>query len=138
MRLAHHDEMQIIKTHELGLTFMLSLWLTRRLPGGLAARRDRFQCTATCLLTNLGTLYARTPVPRNERSQLVVGGRVLQQLDLIAPIRPYTGAAFTPFHYAKCLGTTLHYDPRMLTASQAAELLQDYVDCVSATAACEN
>jgi len=128
-----HDEMQLIKTHELGLTFMLSLWLVRHLPGGFASRSDRYQCTATCLFTNLGNLYARTPVPRDEESRLRVGGQVLESLDLIAPIRPFTGAAFTPFHYAKRLGTTLQYDPRMLSDEQARELLQDYATCVEAS-----
>ncbi len=129
-----HDEMQLIKDNELGLTFILSLWLARRLPGGLAGQSDRYRCTATCLFTNLGNLFARTPVPRDEQKKLVVGGLVLESLDLIAPIRPFTGAAFTPFHYAKCLGTTLHYDPRMFSADQAAELLRDYVECVEASA----
>jgi NRPS condensation-like uncharacterized protein len=132
-----HDEMQLIKDNELGLTFVMSLWLARRLPGGLAGQSDRYRCTATCLFTNLGNLFARTPVPRNEKSKLVVGGLVLESLDLIAPIRPFTGAAFTPFHYAKCLGTTLHYDARMFSATEAGELLRDYVDCVEASASSE-
>jgi hypothetical protein len=129
-----HDEMQLIKTHELGLTFVLSLALARRFPGGLKRQGDRYRCTATCLFTNLGNLFTRTPVPRDKSRRLVVGDVTLESLDLIAPIRPFTGAAFTPFHYANCLGTTLHWDPRMLTAEQANELLQGYVEGVQATA----
>jgi len=130
-----HDEMQLIKDNELGLTYILSLWLARRMPGGLAGQSDRYRCTATCLFTNLGNLFARTAVPRDEQKKAVVGGLVLESLDLIAPIRPFTGAAFTPFHYARCLGTTIHYDPRMFSADRAAELLRDYVDYVEASAA---
>ena len=117
--------------HALGV---LSLAVARRMPGGLASQSDRYQCTSTCLFTNLGNLFTRARVPRDEQSRLVVGGVTLESLDLIAPIRPFTGAAFTPFHYARRLGTTLHFDPRMLSTDQAVELLRDYVESVEASA----
>jgi NRPS condensation-like uncharacterized protein len=129
-----HDEMQQIKTNELGLTFLLSLWLCRPLPGGYSKRSDRFECTATCVFTNLGNLFSRISVPRDDQSRLVVGGLVLESIDSIAPIRPFTGAAFAPFKYAKCLGTTMQFDPRMLSTGQARELLDDYASRVEATA----
>ena len=128
-----HEEMQLIKTHELGLTFVLSLAVARRLPGGLKKQGDRYRCTATCLFTNPGPVFRRSPLPRDEEHRVAIGDVVLEALDLVAPIRPFTGAAFTLFNYARRQGVTLSYDPRMLTATEAAELLRDYVECVEAS-----
>jgi hypothetical protein len=120
-----HDEMQLIKDNQLGLTFVLSLRLFKRLPGGLknTARADR--CASTCLITNVGDVFAKTPVPDRD-GRLVAGDLVLEGYECLAPLRPLTAAAFTLFRYCGRQCISLHYDPRVLTAEQAQDLLDKY------------
>ena len=59
-----HEEMNSIRRCQLGLTFIVSLWGLRLLPGGLAKWVDRDCCEATCVLSNLGRAMADSPLPR--------------------------------------------------------------------------
>lgn len=129
-----HDEMQLIKRHKLNLTFVLSLRACRWMPGALRRATGGQRCQATCVLTNLGSVFKRFPQV-DEEGRLHLGGAVLEEIDILAPIRPLTSAAFAVHQYAGRLGLTLHYDPRVLTAEQAAELLEGLLACVRRTAA---
>jgi len=121
-----HDEMQLIKQFQLGLTFVFSLRVFRALPGGLARATKADRPAVTCVLTNVGTALARVPLPRRE-GRIVAGNVVLEGMDCLAPIRPYTSAAFTLFKYAHKLNVTLHYDPRPLSPGQAEDLLDTFM-----------
>jgi hypothetical protein len=57
----------------------------------------------------------------------VAGNVVLEGMDAVAPNRPYTCASFAAHIYAGRLAITLHYDPRPLTAPQAADLLETFL-----------
>jgi hypothetical protein len=107
------------------LTFVLSLAVARHLPGGIARCIKKDGCSATAVLTNLGEPLARIPLPKQQR-RLVVGSAILEEIDVLAPLRPSTCAAFAACHYAGRLRITLHYDPRPLTALQAQDLLDTY------------
>jgi len=121
-----HDEMQLIKRLQLGLTFVFSLRAFHAVPGGLARMTKADRCTATCVLTNLGAPLAKVPLPREE-GRLVAGNVVLETLDVLPPFRPRTQAAFAVFRYARRLRITMHYDPRSLAADQAEDLLATFV-----------
>jgi hypothetical protein len=118
-------EMGEIKRFGLGLTFVLSLWAVRRLPGGLSRMAAKAQCAATTLLSNLGPLWADCPLPRQD-GRIVLGGAVLESIDAVGPLRPYTYTAFSVFTYAGRFCTTLHYDPRAMSPAGAADLLEAY------------
>lgn len=121
-----HEEMDLIKSNQLGLTFLFSLAVCRRLPGGLRQTARKDQCTVSCIFTNLGKIFVRTPVPRSH-GRLVVGDLVLESCQIIAPLRPHNCVTFAAHQYAGRLAMTLHYDPRVLAASQAQELLDTFV-----------
>lgn len=120
-----HDQMQIIKRNQLGLTLVLSFRLNKMLPGGLSGTVRTDRVSATCLATNLGEVLAKTPVPERN-GKLVAGNLVLDGFECLAPLRPHTAAAFALFRYAGRQCISLHYEPRALSAEQARDLLEMY------------
>jgi hypothetical protein len=142
-----HKEMQLIKRMQLGLTFVLCLGLRRWLPGfvpaerydaltdpgGVSHKRHKDRCFSTAILTNLGTLFGRCPLA-DDRGRVRAGDVVLEDMDLLPPLRPLTSAAFTAWSYARRLNFTLHYDPRVLEAGHAAEPLDDMIGSVQRSA----
>jgi len=118
-----HDEMQLIKDNQLGLTFILWLRACGLLRGGLRRYARKDQCITSSVFTNLGTLDRRTPLPK-EDGFVVAGDVVLREIDTIVPIGPYNCVAFSAHIYARRLAFTLHYDPRPVSDRQAADLLE--------------
>ena len=88
---------------------------------------------ATCVLTNLGQLFRKTPLPRHE-GRLQVGDLLLTDVDILAPIRRGTYAALATFQYANAQQFTLHFDPRALTTADADELLNMHSGLVTQSA----
>lgn len=127
------DEMEVIKRNRLGFTFVFSLHVHRWLPGGIrnAARGDR--CNTSAVFTNLGKLFSRTSLPR-EGSELVCGDVRLIDVQILAPLTPYTCTAFSAGWYADRLSLALHYDPRVLGAADGRELLELFAAQVRHTA----
>ena len=121
-----HEQIQLIKRRRLGLTFVLTLRALQALPGGLARATRADRCTATCVLTNLGAPLAGVQLPRRQE-RIVSGNMVLEGIDSLAPIRPYTCASFALTGYARKLFVTLNYDPRPLSADQARDLLASFM-----------
>ena len=120
-----HTEMGRIKRLGLGLTFVLSLWAVRRLPGGLPRMVRPARCSATCLLSNLGPVLADGPLPR-QGGQIALGRGGPRNDRRRGPFAALTYTAFSVFSYAGRLGITLHYDPRAFTSAAAGELLEAY------------
>ena len=132
MQLLHgiHEEMDLIKRHQLGFTFLLSLKVKRSLPGGLPRAMQRnSECMATSVLTNLGRPFANSQLPRKD-GKIVAGDVVLETVEALAPLRPYTCAAFSLTTYADQLNIVLHYDIRVLAPNLAEDLLNTYVGFV--------
>jgi hypothetical protein len=119
------QQIQLIKRLQLGLTFVLSVQVCGWLPGGLRRMTRAKRCMATSVLTNLGPVLAHCPLPYEE-GRLVVGDAVLQSIDGLAPLRPLTCAAVVLMVYAGRFQITLHYDSRVLTATDAGELIDEF------------
>ena len=117
-----HHEMQIIRQERLALAFVLWLAALKNQLGEIVRGDSR----ATCVLTNLGTVLDELPLPR-DRGRLVVGNTVLDRVELFAPWRLRTSIALAVLQYAGRLNLTLHYDPRILEAEDAEELLDEFV-----------
>ncbi len=117
-----HKEMQVIKQNDLGLTFLLSLQMLRLVPGGLSLAVAGSDCSATCVLSNLGEPLKDVPLPRLG-GKLQAGNMSLESFDFLPPVRPGTAAAFGIFSYAGELRISLHYDSRSLSVPQAEQLL---------------
>jgi hypothetical protein len=84
------------------------------------------RCLSTAVFTNLGVLFNHCPLA-DGRGRVVADDLVLQDMDLLPPLRPLTCVSFTAWSYAGRLCFTLHYDARVLTAPEARELLDDFV-----------
>ncbi|MCA9119799.1 MAG: chromosome condensation protein [Planctomycetaceae bacterium] len=117
-----HDEMQLIKDYELGYTFLLSLHVNRLIPGGIRRAASGTRCNATAVFTNLGKLLSRTGLPKDGDS-LVCGDVQLEGIEILAPLTPYTSAAFAAGWLGNRLSLTLHHDPRAIPTGDARELL---------------
>jgi hypothetical protein len=129
-----HAEMDLIKRNQLGYTFVFSLAVCRRLFGGLRKQVRADKCTVSCVLTNVGGLYAQLPLPRRD-GQIAVGNLTVTNIESAAPIHPYSCATVVAGLYADRLGITLHYDPRPLVPSQAADLLATFVQQIETSIA---
>jgi hypothetical protein len=121
-----HDEMQLIRDNQLGLTFIFGLKISKLLPGGLRKAARKNKCTTTCIFTNLGKPLLRCRLPKQDQ-RLVAGNVVLDDMKLLAPICPYNCVTFAANHYADRLSITLHYDPRAISAAVAQMLLDKFV-----------
>jgi len=121
-----HEEMDLILSHQLGLTFIFTSWLFNLIPGELRRRTRSPHCSMSCIFTNLGKMFAHSPLPRRAGC-LTAGNVTLESIDSVAPNRPHTCATFAVSIYASRLAVTLHYDPRPLTDAQAAELLDTFI-----------
>jgi hypothetical protein len=121
-----HAEMDLIKRNQLGYTFVFSLAICRRLFGGLEEQVRADKCTVSGVFTNVGSLFAQTPLPEYDR-HIVAGNVTLRDIDAVAPLHPYSCVTVVAGLYADRLGITLHYDPRPLSEAQAIDLLAAYV-----------
>jgi NRPS condensation-like uncharacterized protein len=120
-----HEEIELIKRLHLGLTFVLSLGVARWLPGGLHRMAYAGNCMSSSVLTNFGTVLDRCPLPY-EDGRLVVGEAVLEGIDALPLLRPLTCASIGLLNYAGRLHVTVHYDPRVLVAADASELIDGF------------
>ncbi len=128
-----HDETQLIKDNELGFTFVFSLHAHRLVPGGLRRAAGGHRCSATAVFTNLGKVLSRTGLPR-QGNALMCGEARLDRVEILAPLTPYTCAAFAAGWFGDRLSITLHYDPRVLAADDARALLDRCADEIRRTA----
>ncbi|TVS17372.1 MAG: hypothetical protein EA424_12745 [Planctomycetaceae bacterium] len=122
-----HRELQQVKDWGLGRTFLRSLQIGQRLPGGLARRVRQKKCGATAALTNVGQVLRDSRVPC-VGDNLVAGNLQLETVDFLAPIRPLTAASFSVCTYAGCLSICLQYDRRALNEPAADQLMETYRD----------
>ena len=121
-----HAEMDLIRRRQLGLIFVLSLSVLRRLPGGLEGRVNQGRCEATCVLSNLGRALADSPLPRRNE-KIVAGNVLLDGIDFFAPVREGTAVAVALVYYAGGLQVCLQYDSRRITKAQAGDLMATYL-----------
>ncbi|MGO9111616.1 MAG: WS/DGAT domain-containing protein [Thermoguttaceae bacterium] len=121
-----HEEMDLIRRHQLGLIFVLSLWVLRALPGGLASRVSHGRCEATCVLSNLGRAMADSPLPRRD-GKVLVANLVLDEINFFAPVRNGTAVTVALVFYAGELHICMQYDSRRITQAQADDLMATYL-----------
>ncbi len=120
-------QMQRIKRMRLQYIFLLSLGLSRMLPGGLAARMHTDKCQLTTYVSNVGVLLDKLALPRRG-GKIVSGNVVLESLDYVIPLRPFVNASFCIYTYAGCLSVLMHPDFRTLSPAVANSLLQEFTE----------
>jgi hypothetical protein len=127
-----HRQMGIIKRLQLQYTFILSLAVSRLLPGGLSRKARSEKCQSTSCLSNLGPVLDRTPLPRRE-GRIVSGDVVLEAVDYAIPLRPHLNAVFGVYTYAGRLRVLMHFDPRAMPKEQSEDLLETYIQRIRQT-----
>ena len=121
-----HAQTKQTKRSRKFLVFIPAIKLLGMLPGRLYARMQRTHCLASAVLSNLGVLWAGSPLLGLDR-KLVTGGLSLESIEPIIPLHPLTHAAFVAANYGGKLSLTISHDPRWLDATDARELLQSFV-----------
>ncbi len=128
-----NEEMELIKRLQLGFTFIFSLLINRRLPGGLEKTTSGQACNTSAVFTNLGKLFGRTPLSSDD-GRIIAGNVKLQNITIAAPIAPYLTTAFAAGWYANRLSITLHYDPRVIPSASAEQLIGLFANKIHASA----
>jgi len=130
-----NDEMQLIKTNQLGLTFPLSLQFSRPLPGAISRLRKlcgKPSCRGTAVLSNLGRPLQEVPLARCE-GKIVSRGMLLERMEFLPPVRPQTVVAFGVFTYVDRLHVALQFDQRGLKKPEANELFRRFINRITET-----
>ena len=120
-------QMQRIKRMRLQYIFLLSLGLSRMLPGGLAARMRADKCQLTSYVSNVGVLLDKLALPRRG-GKIASGNVVLESLDYVFPRRPFVNASVCIYTYAGRLSLLMHPDLRTLSPAVAHSLLQEFTE----------
>ncbi len=115
--------MNVIKANELGYTFLHFLNFSRWLPRGIKRFADPNRIGATVLVTNLGEPFKRSKLPKSDDGKIQVGHSQLESIQLLAPMRPNTQAAFAIHRYAGKNFLTLTYDNRVIQPDAAKSLV---------------
>ncbi len=121
------EDMDLVKRHKLGYTFLVLLGLFRRLRGGIAGYSEKPVCRATTVLTNLGQPFSRSPLLDATR-RVAVPGAVMEDFTMVAPCRPGTCATLAVALYGGRLIIDLHYDPRAIHDRQAETFLATFFE----------
>lgn len=129
-----HEQMRIIKENQLQYTFLLSVALARKLPGGLSTYTSKDICHASSCFSNIGTVFAGTMLPRRE-GRLVICDMELESMDFVLPLRPHMHAAMCSHIYGGCLRVLINYDPRHISKDDARDLLEGFIGRIRRTAA---
>jgi hypothetical protein len=125
-------EMQLIRTRRIDHMLLFSMRMMKALTGSVRVFAPADRCTATCLLTYLGSPLAHLPTPHDE-GRVVLGSAVLEKAEMLPPLRPYTYGGFDIFEYCNKMWVTLHYDPRPITRAQAEDLSATFLRHIRAS-----
>jgi hypothetical protein len=119
-------ETAVIKRDRPGLLFLGGLGFACGIRGLVPWMLARRRCFATATMSNLGRLWAHSPLPRCD-GKLVAGDAVLQRVSGMPPIRPLTRAGFVALDYGRQITITLRADPASFSREQTQSLLNRFV-----------
>lgn len=119
------DETTDVKLNRMGLTLPRVMRFLGRFPYAILIFMRFPLCSATAVLTNLGSSLSNSPIMTNEGC-LRVGNLILKSYELLPPVRPKTTASFAINYYAGELSITIRYDSSKITRSTAELLLRDF------------
>jgi hypothetical protein len=125
-------ELAFIKRFRLSLAFHRAAALLVRTPWGLRLMTSSKRCFATAVLSNVGRLFADTPLPR-DGSRLLCGNLRLECVESAPPVRPRTPLAISTLWYADRLTVVFNYDRLALRQADAQTLLALYISQLGRT-----
>jgi hypothetical protein len=114
-----------VKNNRMGITLPRVMRFFGRLPYAILIFMRLPLCSATAVLTNLGSTLSNSPLV-GEDGKLRVGNIVLERYELLPPVRPKTSASFAINYYTGKLSVTLRYDSTRLTRQTAIRLLDEF------------
>jgi hypothetical protein len=126
-------QMDQIKQWKLGLYFLGGLAFASQFKSLIPWALHRNRSFATMVLSNLGRIFAKTPLPRRE-GRLICGDVELERLTGVPPIRPLTRGSFAIFEYAGEFAICLRCDPKLFRPRDCGELVDAYADRLRETA----
>lgn len=119
------DEMRLSKTFRLGLRLMRVVGFVRSLGLDLEPLLGLRQCLTSSVFSNLGEPFAKAPLSRcNER--LVAGDVIVESIDVVPTLRPHTNVSLVAMAYGGQIRFTLHYDARLLSITDAQDLMSSF------------
>ncbi|MCH2178205.1 MAG: hypothetical protein MK106_05305 [Mariniblastus sp.] len=118
-------EMEIIRHWQLGKIFNLAIRAMAVIPGMLARSARNQKCRGTAVYTNLSEPVGRLGLTPNGDS-VEVGHMRLKSFDYVGPIRRGTPIYVSIQKHLERIRISMHYDPRIIDAEQARELLSRF------------
>ncbi len=128
-----HRETEAIKRYRLGLYFIGGLGTFRKAPGLIPWFLKQPKCRATAVLSNMGRIFARIKLPRQE-GRIVCGNTVLQSFAGVPPIRHLTRAAILISAYTGTTNVHLRCDPHCFDCETQEQFLAEYIDNIERVA----
>ncbi|MBX7073939.1 MAG: hypothetical protein K1X71_12395 [Pirellulales bacterium] len=125
------SETRQIKQHRMGIAMLRSLKCLAVSATAMQSVLRNPRSQVTCILSNLGVVLAS---PANLGG--AEPGIEFDSIEFMPPIRPQSPISFGAHTYRGSLTLTLRYDTAQLSATDAAELLNRYVDELSKSLAC--
>jgi hypothetical protein len=122
-----HDELELIRSHDLGHIFPLSLAASRWLPGGLERTTESPEPQATAVLSNLGTCFWRSPLVDAE-GVVHVGGSRLEGWWMVPPVRLGTAVAAATHETSGRRTLAVSVDETVVTAAEAQPLVDAFLE----------
>lgn len=121
-----HAQTKQTKRSRKSLVFLPVLKLLGMFPGRLFAHMQREHCQASAVFSNLGVLWAGSPLLGLDQ-KIVTGGLTLESIEAIVPLRRLTHAGVFALTYGGKLCLTVSHDSRWLDDADARELLESVV-----------
>ncbi|MCH2181655.1 MAG: hypothetical protein MK108_06575 [Mariniblastus sp.] len=126
-------EIAIIRGWQLSKIFLLAIRAMAATPGMLARSSASRKCRGTAVYTNLSEPIGRLGLPRHGDS-FAAGNLRIKSFDYAGPIRPGTPIYLAIQKHLERTRVSMHYDPRVIVASQAEKLLSSYIKRLKALA----
>jgi hypothetical protein len=126
-------ETSFLKTFRIVTCFPCVMAVVDCLPGGLARILRQDRCLATTIVSNLGKIFAETPLQRRD-GKLLAGELTVEAVDTAPPVRGGSGAASTFYTYAGQLSVTMNYDPHRFCPETAEQLFRHLIAQIERTA----
>lgn len=125
-------EMNEIKDNRLGLIYLLTLKPPSWIPGLMGWIAQRQKLSSTVVFTNLMRPFKLLRLKRDDE-RVLIGAARLENVEIMAPLRPYTCATFGAATYAGRLSVSVLADPRFLSPAEIDDLLACYVSAITTT-----
>ena len=125
----HRQSEELVRPGRLELALPFMMRAVKAATGGLTWMTKADRCWATCVLSMMGRIVDTVP-PQIQETYADLEGVRLESVDLLGPLFPRTCSFFTVFELDGRTCVTLHYDPRVIDESQAADLLDTFLQNV--------